>query len=238
MEQARISGSQRRESQRGLLQARAVNDLHVDGELVAVVIEDQDADAATAGLERVGQAGPEVGLVDDSQALLHVAGLGHGDNVAVLHVKHAVLLEDGAEHGLDHDAGGRVGDGGGLLVELLGEEVHAEVAVLAGGVGDGNLDDLAGATLEHQEIADADVVAGDGDGVGQVVTATALTAVAGGTGRRSHGARLVDFDVNFFTTTGVGNTVGKLVDAVTERVVVACHCHNQVNILLFFGKRL
>ena len=86
--------------------------------------------------------------------------------MALLHVKDAVLLEDGAEHGLDDDAGGGVGDEGALLVQLLGEEIHAEVAVLAGGGRGGDADDLAWAVLEHQEVTDADMVARDGDRVG------------------------------------------------------------------------
>jgi len=54
-----------------------VHDLHVDGELAAVVADDEDAHAATAGLEGFGQAAPEVGLVNDGEGLLDVAGLGH-----------------------------------------------------------------------------------------------------------------------------------------------------------------
>lgn len=148
-----------------------MDDLHVDGELAATVVEDEDTEAATAGLESVVEAGVQVGLVNDGEALLDVAGLGHGDDVALLHVKDTVLLEDRAEHGLDNDAGGRVRDERGLLVELLGEEVDTEVAVLAGGGRGGDSDDLAGAALEHQEITEADVVARDGDGVGEVVVA-------------------------------------------------------------------
>ena len=103
--------------------------------------------------------------------------------VTLLHIKNAILLEDGAEHGLDNDAGGGVSDEGGLLVELLGEEVDAEVAVLAGGGGGRDADHLAGAALEHQEIANAHMVAGDGDRVGNDGDAAgrgALVAVLAG----------------------------------------------------------
>lgn len=158
------------------LQTGAVDDLDVDGELAAGVVEDKDADGATAGLEGAVEAGPEVGLVNDRQVGLDIAGLGHGGDVAVREVEDTVLLEDGAEHGLDNDAGGGVGDEGGLLVKLLGEEVDTEVAVLARGGGGGDLDDLAGAALEDQEVTEADVVAGDGDGVGE----ERGTGVAGG----------------------------------------------------------
>lgn len=51
-------------------------------------------------------------------------------------------------------------------MELLGEEVNTEVTVLAGLGRGGNTDDLARTTLKDQEIANADVMARDGDGVG------------------------------------------------------------------------
>lgn len=83
--------------------------------------------------------------------------------MTVLEVKNAVLLQDGAAHGLDHNAGGRVVDGRGLLMELLGEEVHTKVAVLSGGRGGRDADDLGGAALEEEDVADPDVVARDGN---------------------------------------------------------------------------
>lgn len=139
-----------------------MDDLHLDSQLMAAIVEDEDTDAAAAGLESLLQTRPQVGLVNDLEALLDVAGLGHGGDVAVSHVQDAVLLEDGAEHGLDDNAGGRVGDEGGLLVQLLGEEVNTKVAVLASGRGGRDADDLAWPALEHQEVTQADVVAGDG----------------------------------------------------------------------------
>jgi len=145
-----------------------VDNLHVDGHLATVVRDDEDTDAAAARLEGLLETVPEAALVDDGQVLLDITSLGHGDDGALLHVKDAVLLEDGAEHGLDNDAGGRVGDEGGLLMELLGEEVNTKVAVLAGGSGGRDADDLAGAALEDEDITKADVVAGDGHGVGGV----------------------------------------------------------------------
>lgn len=148
------------------LQARAVDDLHVDAELAAAVVEDEHADAATARVEGGLETLPEVGLVHDGEVLLDVTGLGHGDDLALLHVEDAVLLEDRPEHGLDDNARGGVSNEGALLVELLGEQINTEVAVLAGGGRGGDPDDLAGAVLEHQEVADPDVVAGDRDRVG------------------------------------------------------------------------
>jgi len=150
------------------LQAGTVDGLHVDGELTTVIADDQDADAATTGLEGLGETGPEVGLVDDWEGLLDITSLGHGNNRSVLEVKNTVLLEDRTEHGLDDNTWAWVGDERGLLMQLLGEEVNAQVSVLAGGRGGGDADDLARTTLKDQEIAEADVVAWDGDGVGCV----------------------------------------------------------------------
>jgi hypothetical protein len=53
-------------------------------------------------------------------------------------------------------------------MQLLGEEVDTQVSMLAGGGRSGNADDLARAALKHQDIAHADVVGGNGDGVGGV----------------------------------------------------------------------
>lgn len=50
-------------------------------------------------------------------------------------------------------------------MQLLGEEVDTEVAVLSGGPRGRNADDLARTALEHQDVAHADVVAGDSDSV-------------------------------------------------------------------------
>jgi hypothetical protein len=143
-----------------------VDDLHVDGHLAAVVSDDQDTDAAAAGLKGLLEAAPEAALVNDGQVLLDIASLGHGDDGAILHVEDAVLLEDRADHGLDDDAGGRVRDERRLLMELLGEEVDTKVAVLASGSRGRDADDLAGAALEDEDVAEADVVAGDGHRVG------------------------------------------------------------------------
>ncbi|KAI6775368.1 hypothetical protein HG530_002126 [Fusarium avenaceum] len=185
-------------------EAGAVNDLHVNGELTATVVEDEDTDGATARLESAVEARVEVGLVNDRETLLDVASLGHGNDLTLLHVEDAVLLEDRAEHGLDNNAGGRVGDERGLLMELLGEEIDTKVAVLASGRGGGDADNLAGAALEHQEITEADVVARDADGV--------LGAAA------SAGA-IIDVDLNL---RAAGAAVTELVSAGAERVVATC----------------
>lgn len=82
---------------------------------------------------------------------------------SILEVKDTVLLQDGSPHGLDNNAWSGVVNGRGLLVELLGEEVDSEVAVLAGSRGGGDPDDLGDAALKDQDVADSDVVAWDGN---------------------------------------------------------------------------
>lgn len=186
-----------------------MDDLHVDGHLAAVVGDDQDTDAAAAGLEGLLETVPQAALVNDRQVLLDVARLGHGNDGAVLHVKDAVLLEHGAEHGLDDDAGGRVRDERRLLMQLLGEEVHAKVAVLASGRRGRDADDLAGAALEDEDVAEADVVAGDRHRVG------GAGALRGATGPADLG------NISAVMALRVRNAVSKLVQSLTEGVVVA-----------------
>lgn len=201
-------------SSQALLQARAVDHLHVNGHLATMVVHDEGTDAAAARLKGVGQAGPEVRLVNDGEALLDITGLGHGNKASILEVEHAVLLEDRAAHGLHNNAGGRVGDERGLLVELLGEEVNTEVAVLASGSGGGDADDLARSALEDEDVSVSDVVAGNGNSVGNVVIIT--TAGAAST------AALTDLGhLDGLTALRVQDAVSHLVNSVAERVVVA-----------------
>ena len=142
-----------------------MDNLEVNSHLHTIVVDDEDADAATAVVKGLCQAGKETRLVKDGKTLLDITTLGHGDDTTVLaDVENTVLLEDRTKHVLDNDRGGRVGDEAGLLMELLGEEVNTEVTVLASLGGGGDADDLARAALKDQEIANADVVAGDGDG--------------------------------------------------------------------------
>jgi len=191
-----------------------VDDLHVNSHLAAVVADDQDTDGAAARLESLLETAPQAALVNDRQVLLDVTSLSHGDDGAILHVEDAVLLEDRAEHGLDNDAGSGVGDEGRLLVELLGEEVDTEVAVLASGSRGGDADHLAGAALEDEDVAKADVVAGDGHSVGS-------RRILRGT-RASTATGLTDLgDLNALMAFRVQDSVSQLVNTATERVVVS-----------------
>lgn len=76
----------------------------VDSELLAIVVDDENADAASAIVERVCEPVEQVALVQDGKTLLHITGLGHCNNAAILaDVENTVLLEDGTKHVLDDD---------------------------------------------------------------------------------------------------------------------------------------
>lgn len=161
-----------------------VDDLVVDSELLAAIRNDKHTNGARATAESLLETRPEVTLVNDAETLLDLTSLGHGDELAVIaDVDETVLLEDGAKERVEDHGGRGVGDDARLLVELLGEEVHTEVTVLAGLRGGGDADDLARAVLEDHQITDADVVAGDGEGVG-------LARVHGGDVRRGRAASI------------------------------------------------
>lgn len=104
-------------------------------------------------------------------------------------------------------------------MEGLGEEINTEVAVLASGSRGGDADHLAGAALEHEEIANADVVAGDGDSVGHSDGANLRPGSTRGAAFRA--ALTLDMVV-VVAGLWVHNLVSQLVEAVAERVVVTC----------------
>lgn len=49
-----------------------MDDLHVNGELATVVVENENADGATAALEGIVKTSPEVGLVNNWERLLDI----------------------------------------------------------------------------------------------------------------------------------------------------------------------
>lgn len=171
------------------LQPGTVDDLVVDSHLHTIILNDEDAYTASAVVEGLAEAGVETALVKDGKTLLDITRLGHGDNATVLtDVENTVLLEDRTKHVLDNDGGGRVGDEAGLLMELLGEEVNTKVAVLTSLGRGGDADDLARTALENQEIANADVVAGDGDSLGGSHLAYGASRSCGGCDRSRDGS--------------------------------------------------
>jgi len=155
------------------LKSRAVDDLQVNGQLTATVTKNEDADGATARLESLDEAAVERGLVKDGKGLLDIASLSHSSDGTIADIEDAVLLEDGSKHSLHDNRRRGVGDCGRFLVQLAREEVDAKVAVLAGSGGCGDLDNLAWTTLEDQNIADADVMGWDTDGLDRALVAIA-----------------------------------------------------------------
>ena len=91
----------------------------------------------------------------------------------------------------------------------------------------GDADDLAWSTLEDQKIADADVMAWDGNGVRRHTTlddADILTdtiADAGGTTLFIQNDLFMIAVMVMMRVEGMEDTVGGFLDAVAERVVVA-----------------
>jgi len=144
-----------------------VNNFVVHNEFTAVIAENKHADAATAIVEGIANAVGKAALIKNWKVLLDVSSLGHSNDVTLItDVEDTILLEDRAKHVLNNDRWRWVRDEARLLMKLLGEEVDTEITVLAGLSRSGDADDLARATLQNQEIANANVVARDGDGVG------------------------------------------------------------------------
>lgn len=230
-----VSDILRRQSNRHTcagLQSASVHDSVVDGKLTAFIAENKNSNATTALVESIGETLQQAALVNDRKSLLDVATLGHGNNVTIIaDVKDTVLLEYRSVHLLNHHRRRRVGDEGRLLLQLLGEEIDTEVAVLTSLRRGGDADDLAGATLEIQQITNADVVTGDGDG-------TARAGAASGATRSRHGGYGLTFFDDFVDRRGVmmvwvmlflvtrsvnrvEDVVSSAVKSVTERVILA-----------------
>lgn len=102
-------------------------------------------------------------------------------------------------------------------MQLPGEQVNTEVTVLACGRRGRDANDLAGTSLKHHEVTNANVVARDGNCVGQIRLAFTAARARG----RSRSRAFVDIHFNVVMASGMDNLVCKLVHAVAERVVVA-----------------
>lgn len=207
------------EKNKNNLQTGAVDDLVVDDELTATVVDDESTDGTAAVSESTADALEEVALGNDIETLLDITALGHGDETVVItEVQDAVGLEDGTEHGLDNHGGRGVGDEAGLLLQLAGEEVDTEVTVLAGLGGDRDADHLARTALKDQDVADTDEVAGDGDSLARGATVAGLNDADVLTGSNDlAGVRLLMLGVG----EGVHDTVGGTLNATAEGVVLA-----------------
>lgn len=190
-----------------------MDDLHINSKLATVVVQDDDADGAAAGLEGLVETVPEVGLVDDWEGLLDVASLSHSHNVTIMKIQDTVLLENRAQHSLNNHTWGWAANEAALLMQLLGEQVNTQEAVLAGSLRGGDLDDLAWTALENHNVANADVVGWDRDRVGDA-------GWAGRAARAGAGGRRRDVDVDLRALGAVDYAVGGAVETGAERVVV------------------
>ena len=213
------------------LESASVDDSVVDSELTTFVVKNENSDAATALVESIGETLQKAALVNDGKTLFDIASLGHGNDLTIVtDVKDTVLLEDRSVHLLDYHRRRRVGDERGFFLQLLGEEIDTEVAVLASLRRSGDADDLAGATLKVEQVTNADVMAGDGD-------STAGTRAASGTTGSRHGGYGFTFFDDFLdglrvvvmlgllvmtgSVDGVEDMVSSAVESVTERVILA-----------------
>lgn len=207
-------------------QPRPVDDLVVNDQLSPTIVDDQRPNAASAIGESSFDLAVEPALIDDSEALLDIARLGHADDQAIgAHVKNAVLLVDRAQHALDVDAGLGVAHERALFLQLTRKEVDTQVSVLAGLGRDGDADDLAGTALKDDEVTDADELTRDRDGVGGRATARLDEAdLLTDTLSHAAGATLFIFDDHFFAfmpvrVEGMGDTLGGTLEAAAEGVV-------------------
>lgn len=137
------------------------------------------------------------------------------------------MLENGTEHALDDDGWRWVGDEARLFMKLLGEEIYTQVAMLTSLSRGGDTDDLARSTLNHQQITNADMVAGDGDCIRPSATldeADALTHAFTNTTWTTfftHNNLLtIVVIVMMVRVEGVKNAIGSSPKAVTEGVVL------------------
>lgn len=199
-----------------------MDDLEVNNELTATVVDDKGTDGATAVGEGISNALGQTTLSDNGEGLLDVTVLGHGgEGTVTVDVEDTVSLEDGAEHSLDNHGRRRVGDEAGLLLQLAGEEVDTEVTVLASLGGDRDADDLARTALEDQDVADADKVAGDGDSLARSTAVAGLNDTDSLTGSIVTGTGLNDLIATFkWVSEIVGNTLHATAEGVVLTLVV------------------
>ena len=200
-----------------------MDDLEVNNELTATVVDDEGTDRATAIGEGLVDTAGQGTLGDDGETLLDVTGLGHGsEGRVVVDIEDTVGLEDGTEHSLDNNGGGGVRNEARLLLELASEQVNTEVTVLASLGGDRDANHLAGAALKDQNVTDADEVAGDGDGLAGGTAVAGLDHANMLTG--SGGWRVAMVVNNYFRVVavveGVQQMVGRTLNATAEGVVL------------------
>ena len=112
-------------------------------------------------------------------------------------------------------------------MELLREEVHPEITVLAGLSRCSDTNDLAGTALKHQEVTNADVVARDGDSLRRASTSLDITNSLRHSVADAGRTTLALLFINDYLLAlvlrceRVENAVSCFLKAVAERVIVA-----------------
>ena len=126
-----------------------MNDFVVHSKLMSTIVDDHDSHATTAVRKRFIEPRPQTTLINYSKSLLDISSLSHRYNPPIVaNIKHTICLEDRTQHILHNHRRCRIGDEARLLLQLLREEIHAQIAILTSLSGCGNTNDLAGATLQ------------------------------------------------------------------------------------------
>jgi len=81
-----------------------MNHLVVNSKFMTTIVDDENTNAAAAIVEAVTETIKKIALVKDTQTLLDITGLGHGNNATVdTDIQNTVLLEHRTTHVLnDH----------------------------------------------------------------------------------------------------------------------------------------
>lgn len=202
-----------------------MDDLVINCQFASSIIDDQNPNTASTIGKSIVEPGPQPALINNWETLLDITSFGHGHDTSIItDVKNTVLLEDRTEHTLNDDRGRWVGYEAGFFMKLLGEEIDSEVAMLSSLSGRGDPNHLAWSTLNDQQIANPDMMAGNGDGVWPSTTLDETNTL---THTITHTSRAAVFSVddNLFTIVtmmmkGVKDTIGGSLDSVTDGVVM------------------
>jgi hypothetical protein len=208
-----------------------MNDLVIYHQVPSSIIDHQRTHAAPPISKGTVDLLKQIALINDAKTLFHISCLSDADKEAILtDVKDTILLVDWSKHGVHDNGWSGVGDKARFFLELAGEEINTEEAILASLRAAGDADNLAGTTLEDQEVADPDVVAWDGNGGRTIATAdTRFSGFDADGFADTAGTTLFGFGDDFIAVVvamvmmmeWVEDAVGGALDPATEGVVVA-----------------
>lgn len=143
---------------------RKMHNFVINRELLPSISNYEDADGARATSKSFLQARPEMALVNNLETLFDFTSLSHGDKLSIFpYVNQTVLLEDRAQEGVENNRRRRMGHNTWLFMKLLGEQINSEIAMLTRLGRSGDANDLARAMLKNYQVANANVVAWDGE---------------------------------------------------------------------------